>query len=229
MRRSAAFTVWRRHSFLMNPIITSHLTKNQGRSARRGPEIWSCPYSASGCSGLPPRSTCRRPRSALRRRARPDRQAHQAQRVSLGSPAVPKAQAIAHEPARVSRWCGGATTQPPGPDLRMQHRAGLPAPPQSQAGPRLAPRTARARRHDLAAAQRPRLPDHRRPLLTPASSQQSTRYTRMTRTGRARPRSVWHARQVSSRALSSPARLYRALWANRGRAASLSCCRWSKS
>jgi hypothetical protein len=42
-------------------------------------------------------------------------------------------------------------------------------------------------------------------------------------------RPVWHARQVSSRALSSRGLFHRASWANRGRAASLSCCRWSKS
>jgi hypothetical protein len=118
MRRSAAFTLWRRHSFLMNPIITSHLTKwtNQGRSARRGPELRSCLHCASGCSGTATSQYVQIPgRRRRRRQARPDQRAVRAHPVSLGKRAVPKAQTVY---ARACPACppgaNGAMTQPPG-------------------------------------------------------------------------------------------------------------------
>jgi hypothetical protein len=86
MRRSAAFTLWRRHSFLMNPIITSHLTKwtNQGRSARRGPELRSCLHCASGCSGTATSQYVQIPgRRRRRRQARPDQR--QSEPIPLAS------------------------------------------------------------------------------------------------------------------------------------------------
>ncbi len=49
-------------------------------------------------------------------------------------------------------------------DVRMQLRSDLPPRPPGQAGPRLAPRPARARRHDLDPAQRPHLHHPPRPL-----------------------------------------------------------------
>ena len=72
-------------------------------------------------------------------------------------------------PVRLS-WRDGAITQCPGPDLRMQPRAAVPASPPVQASRRLAPRAAKTGRDDLANTQRPRLPDHRRPLLTSATA-----------------------------------------------------------
>ena len=83
----------------------------------------------------------------------------------------------------------GAMVQSPnlrGPDLRMQPRAALPAPSLVQASRRLAAHPAPARRDDLANTQRPRLPDHRRPLLRhPRPRWPGRGSTSTSRTGRA--------------------------------------------
>ncbi len=61
---------------------------------------------------------------------------------------------------------GGAMTQFPGSHLRVQPRPAVQKAPQGQAGSPLASEPGPARPDDLAAAQRPRLRNSRRPLLT---------------------------------------------------------------
>jgi hypothetical protein len=63
MRRSAAFTLWRRHSFLINTIITSHLTKWTNQVARldAGQRSGRVSIVPPDVRVLPLRSMCRYP------------------------------------------------------------------------------------------------------------------------------------------------------------------------
>ena len=86
------------------------------------------------------------------------------------SPAAPLRPPRLPPPRRPLRPRPHRPLRPRRPHLRMQPRAAVQTSPPVQASRRLAPRAAKTGPDDLANTQRPRLPDHRRPLLTSATA-----------------------------------------------------------